>query len=111
MPCPGTASFTITSDHLGHIAANRLALLERAAKYRLRDVRPWKWPLDSWAQVFTGSIDGKFGAAIFNDTFSEQTFDLEAIGFKHAEELLHPMGDQGKLIVIAPHDGVLLSEK
>ena len=92
----------ITSDHLGHIAANRLALLERAAKYRLRDVRPWKWPLDSWAQVFTGSIDGKFGAA---------TFDLEAIGFKHAEELLHPMGDQGKLIVIAPHDGVLLSEK
>ncbi len=101
----------ITSDHLGTIAPDRLALLEKAAKYRLRDARPWKWELDSWAQVFTGTIDGKFGAVIFNDTLTEQTFDLEAIGFTQAEELLHPLGVQGKTITIAPHDGVLLAEK
>ena len=101
----------ITSDHLGRITTDRLALLERAAEYRLRNARPWKWEPDSWPQVFTGILNGKRGAVIFNDTPDIQTFSLRELGFNNAEELLHPLGELGNAIVLASHDGALLVEK
>ncbi|MBQ9787312.1 MAG: alpha-galactosidase [Lentisphaeria bacterium] len=99
----------ITSDHLGTIAPERMALLERAAKYRLRDVRPLDWYPDTWAQVFTGKLDGKPAAAIFNDSETTRHYDLAAMGFENGvEELLHPMGKISGELVLEAHDGALI---
>ena len=99
----------ITSDHLGTISNERMALLERAATLRLRDVRPGKWVKDTWCQIFTGKLDGKKAAAIFNDSLETRRYDLAELGFENgAMELLHPMGFVTGELILAPHDGALI---
>lgn len=105
------SGIAITSDHLGRIAPERLELLGKSARYRLRDARPWRWPLDSWPQVFSGLVDGKKAFAIFNDTDMEQTYDLEEFGLKTAEEVLHPKGFISGKITLISHDAALLIEQ
>lgn len=102
----------ITSDHLGTISPERMALLERAAKYRLRDAKPENWQPDSWPQVFVGSVDGKRAAAIFNDSTESQSYNLAELGFENGVmELLHPIGAVGKELILLPHDGALIVAK
>ncbi|MBQ4328896.1 MAG: alpha-galactosidase [Lentisphaeria bacterium] len=102
----------ITSDHLGTISPERMVLLERAAKYRMRDVKPGDWYPDTWAQVFTGTIEGKHAAALFNDSETTRRYKLADLGFKGAAmEVFHPMGAIGGELILNAHDGALLIEK
>lgn len=102
----------ITSDHLGTISNERMVLLERAAALRLRDVRPGTWVKDTWCQVFTGKLDGKNAAAVFNDSMETRRYDLAELGFENGVmELLHPMGAVSGELILGPHDGALIVAK
>lgn len=99
----------ITSDNLGTISPERMALLERSAKYRMRNVRPGKWVPDTWAQVFTGTLDGKPAAAVFNDSEETRRYNLAELGFENGVmELLHPLGAISRELILNAHDGALI---
>ncbi len=100
-----------TSDNFRTIDENRLALLERAAKYRLRDARPFEWKTGCWPQVFTGRLDdGRRAAAIFNDCDHEMTYEFTAYGLpEQCEELLDAPSVRKLKIILPPHDAALLA--
>ena len=100
---------SITSDHLGRIAPDRLELLGRAARYRLRNAMPADWEPDRWPQIFTGSVDGQNAAAVVNDSDKTMTYDFAALGLTGtAQEVLQPMGKLTGTITLPPHDAALL---
>ena len=100
---------SITSDHLGRIAPDRLELLGRAARYRLRNAMPADWEPDRWPQIFTGSVDGQNAAAVVNDSDKTMTYDFAALGLTGtAQEVLQPMGKLTGSITLPPHDAALL---
>ena len=102
----------ITSDHLGTIAPDRLELLGRAARYRLRDAMPADWKPYRWPQIFTGTVDGKKAAAVINDSDETITYDfaqLELTGT--AEEVLQPLGECTGSLTLPAHDAALLIQK
>ena len=91
----------------------RIELLGRGAKYRMRNVMPLQWDLCVWAKIFTGTVDGRRAVAVVNDTDSEMSVNLSEIGLreKHVEELLHPMGRiSGNTVAVPPFDALLLRE-
>ena len=58
---------SITSDNLKTIAPERKRLLTKAATYRLHNPQPLSWYGDcEYPLIFTGTMDGKPAAAIFN---------------------------------------------
>ncbi len=111
--------FALTSDHLGTIAPDRLALLERGATMRVRDVKPmfplgappWRWP-----HAFTGTFEGRRAWALVNPSGAKENqlwrlADLEGHDASApVEELLHPMGRMGDTVIVPPGDAVLLVE-
>lgn len=102
----------ITSDNLGTISPERMALLDRAARYRLRDARPENWIADTWPQIFSGKLDGRPAAAIFNDSTETRCYNLAELGFENGVmELLHPQGYLGRELILAPHDAALIAAK
>lgn len=99
----------ITSDHLGRIATERLDLLGKAARYRLRHARPLEWASDRWPQIFEGTIDGRRGIALINDAAVPVTYDFAKLGLTgEAEELLQGLGKVTGQITLEPHDAALL---
>ncbi len=102
----------ITSDNLGTIAPERLELLGRAARYRLRDAQPLEWPLDRWPQIFEGTVDGRRGIALINDSPESVTYDFAKLGLTGtAEEVLQPAGPMNGSITLPPHDAALLIQR
>lgn len=103
----------ITSDNLNTIADDRLALLARAAKLRLRDPRPRLWVSGCWPFAFTGTLgDGRKAACLINDSAEAVTYDLAALGLgDDCEELLHPLGRVGGSITLPPHDAALAATR
>ncbi len=103
----------ITSDNLAVMEPERIELLGRGAKYRMRNVMPLQWDLCVWAKIFTGTVDGCKAVAVVNDSDSEMSINLSEIGLreKQVEELLHPMGYiSGNTVVVPPFDALLLKE-
>ena len=100
---------SITSDHLGRIAPDRLELLGKAARYRLRNAMPVDWVPNRWPQIFSGSVDGKNATAIINDSDKTLTYHFESLNLTGtAEEVLQPMGKVTGSITLPPHDAALL---
>lgn len=102
---------SITSDNLNTIAAERLELLGRGANIRMRDPVPLPWDLNSWPQVFTGTVDGKKAVAIINEKEQDVEYKFEDLTLdprKEAEEILHPQGLRKYVITVKAHDAVLL---
>ncbi|MFA6817089.1 MAG: alpha-galactosidase [Lentisphaeria bacterium] len=102
---------SITSDNLKTIAPERLELLGRAAKLRMRDVMPLKWEQNTWPQVFTGTVDGRKSVAIINIEDHAIDYSFEEIGLNKEEEvdeLLQPLGKRKYMITVPSHDAVLL---
>lgn len=98
-----------TSDHLGLISDERLALLKRAAETRLTNVVPLRWKKNDWLRCFFGEIAGQQAVALFNDTDDIMCYELIDLGFEHmATEILHPMGRINHKLTLNPHDAALL---
>ena len=99
----------ITSDNLGTIAPDRLALLGRAQNLRFRDAKPFEWPQNYWPQVFEGTVDGRRSIAIFNDCDHEMTYEFSKYGLpEECEEVLDVPSIRKKKIVLPAHDAALL---
>ena len=99
----------ITSDHPGRMSRDRLELLARAAKLRLRDARPLDWGAGRWPQIFTGQCEGQPAAAVFNDSDRSVEYRLDAMGLgADATEHLHPLGSVHEVLRLPPHDAALL---
>jgi len=99
----------LTSDHLGTIAPERMALLERCAKYRLRDVRPQLCWCDRWPYSYSGTVDGKFAVAVVNDTEEEIEFKFSDLQLPvSCVEVLQNLGKITEKIIVAAHDAALL---
>ena len=99
----------ITSDNLGTIAPDRLALLGRAQNLRLRDAKPFEWPKNYWPQVFEGTVDGRKAVAIFNDCDHEMAYEFEKYGLpEECDELLDVPSVRKKKIILPAHDAALI---
>ena len=102
----------ITSDNLGTIAPDRLALLGRAQELRLKDATPFEWPMDYWPQVFTGTVNGRKAVAIFNDCDHEMTYEFDKYGLpEECDELLDVPSVRKKKIILPAHDAALIVAK
>ena len=100
---------TLTSDNLGTLPPERLALLRRAARLRMRDVRPAKWQLNHYLNSFSGTVEGRAALAVMNETEQEMTVVFSDFGLPEGlEEILQPAGMQKRRIVVPRHDAVLL---
>ena len=97
----------ITSDNLGTIAPDRLALLGRAQELRLKDAVPFEWPMGYWPQVFSGTVNGKKAGVIFNDCSHEMTYEFETYGLpEECDVLLYVPSIRKKKIILplmTPH--------
>ena len=99
----------ITSDNFEHVDPDRFELLARSAKLRLHKPVPEKWNPDLWPFAFSGTVDGRQGLALINDTPEEKTFDLSEYGLSgECEEVLQPIGKIGKVMTLASHDAALV---
>jgi alpha-galactosidase len=77
----------------------------------MREPVPMLWELNTWPQVFTGTVDGKKAVAIINEKDQDIEYKFEDITLdpqKDAEELLHPLGIRKYVITVKAHDAVLL---
>ena len=100
---------TLTSDNLGTLPPDRLALLRRAAQLRMRNVRPAKWLLNCYLNTFSGTVDGKAALAVLNETEQKMTVNFSDFDLpEEMEEILQPAGMQKSQITVARHDAVLL---
>lgn len=100
---------TLTSDNLGTLPAERMALLRRAAQLRMRNVRPAKWQLNCYLNTFSGTVDGKAALAVMNETEQEMTVEFSDFNLpEELEEILQPAGMQKNKIIVPRHDAVLL---
>lgn len=103
---------SLTSDHLGRITPERMALLECAGKYRLKNPQPAGWNVDRWPRVFTGSVDGKNGAIFVNDSGREIRFVFSEFGLPDVCcEKLIGLGEVSGEIVLPPHDAAFVVSK
>ena len=99
----------LTSDHLGTIAPERLELLGRAQKLRMRDARPVNWEVNRWPQVFSGTVNGKKALAIFNDSEKEVVYCFADYDMPlECDELLDTPSLRHGKIVLPAHDAALL---
>ena len=88
-----------------------MALLERAAKYRMTGVRPWDWKTSQWPQIFSGLIDGRRCLALFNDSETEQTFRFADYQMsERCEDLLEGGITLQGSIRLPRHDAALIAE-
>ncbi|MBQ3809609.1 MAG: alpha-galactosidase, partial [Kiritimatiellae bacterium] len=105
----------ISGDRVEQLPPERLALLGRAARLRVRDVRPAADVEPSlWPRLFFGSLaDGRPAAAVLNSRDAPFEIGFDALdGFPRGapvEELLHPLGRlSGRTLAVPPHDAALL---
>ncbi len=99
----------ITSDHPGKMGRDRLELLGRAARLRLRNPIPLDAIPGSWPQAYAGTVEGRPAVALFNDSEEPRTFHPGELGLNgEAEELLHPLGKMSGPFQLARHDAALL---
>ena len=102
---------SLTSDNLSTIAPERFQLLERAAKYRVKDAMPIAWRINQWPLAFAGTLDGKKAVALINHTDAPLDFtfeQLELAADRPVEEILQPLGILKERVSIASHDAMLL---
>ena len=100
---------SLTSDHLGTIAPERLALLGRAQNIRMRDPRPVNWQVNLWPQVFSGTVNGKKALAIFNDSEKEVVYCFADYGMPaECREVLDTPSVRYNKIILPAHDAALL---
>lgn len=99
----------ITSDHLGRISEDRLALLQTASKTRIKNIKPHEWRPGYWPRIFSGTVDGRNAVAVFNDTPQISRWKLEELNISSSNsELLHPMGKISDELELYPHDAALI---
>ena len=109
------AGYAVSGDRVETLPPDRLALLGRAARIRVRDIRPAPDVEPSrWPRLFLGTLaDGSPAAAILNACEEPFAVDPAALeGFPPgapAEELLRPLGPADpRTFVVPPHDAALL---
>ena len=109
----GTA---VSGDVVAGLPPGRLALLGRAARLRVRGVRPAADVAPgAWQRVYLGTLaDGRAAAAVLNASDEPLSLDLDSLeGFPAgaaAEELLQPLGTLASPCVsVPPHDAALFS--
>ncbi len=100
---------SITSDHLGTIAPDRLALLGKAQNLRMRSARPviteWK---NEWPSIYEGTVDGKRAVALINETDSAVKYRFADLGMpEKCTDLLEERVYTSE-IEIPSHDAALL---
>ena len=102
---------SLTSDNLATIAPDRNRLLGAAQKYRLRDAKPFNYILWQWPQFFEGTIDGKRGVAVFNDSEKPLRCDFASLGLPQrcAEILTDATYSYG--VELPPHDAALFTAR
>ena len=105
----------VSGDRVETLTPGRLALLGRAARIRVRDIRPGPDAEPSrWPRLFLGTLaDGRPAAAILNARDEPFAVDPAALeGFPPgvpAEELLRPLGPAApRAFAVPPHDAALL---
>ncbi len=105
---------SLTSDNLNTIDPERLELLGRGAKIRMRDVTLTGYCAHGLPCWLSGTVDGKKAVAIANVTDNYQEFRFEDIGLdpaKDAEEILQPLGARKYMVTVKPHDAMLLVQE
>ena len=112
------AGCAFSGDCVETLPPDRLALLGRAARIRVRDVRPAADVEPSrWPRLFFCTLaDGRPAAAVLNAGDEPFEVDFDALeGFPRGaavEELLHPLGPvAGRGLAVAPHDAALISRR
>lgn len=100
----------LTSDHFGRIGPDRLAILERAAKFRLRHAMPQQWRPDQWPHIFTGECGGRKAALLVNDTPSEIRYVFSEYGLpEELDEVLIGLGRVRSELILPAHDAAFLT--
>jgi len=105
------SGISITSDNLRTIAPDRLELLGKAAKLRIRNIMPILVERDSWPKAFTGTVNNHKAVAVFNTEDHDIDYSFETLELdneQEGEELLHPLGKQKHAITVKSHDAILL---
>ena len=102
----------LTSDHFGRITPDRLEILERAARYRLRDGRPLDDAPFRWPYTFTGTVDGKKAALLINISNEEKNWNFAEAGLPETcEEVLIGKGLVNQSLTLPAHDAALIISK
>ena len=102
----------LTSDHLGRITPERMEILERAAKYRLRDGVPADETAYRWPYTFTGTVNGKKAALLINISDGEKSWNFADFGLPdECEEVLIGQGIVKKSLTLPAHDAALIISK
>ncbi|MBO4513311.1 MAG: alpha-galactosidase [Victivallales bacterium] len=99
----------LTSDNLATISPERNRLLGAAQRYRLRDARPFQYHLGQWPQFFEGSIDGKRGVAVFNDSEQVMVCDFAKLGLPERCAELLTGATYAYGVELPPHDAALFT--
>ena len=99
----------LTSDHLGRITSERMEILERAAKYRLKNALPEDFASYRWPYTFSGTVNGKKALLLLNISEKEKTWKFSDYGLPETccEVLIGQGGVTGKL-TLPPHDAALV---
>ena len=99
----------LTSDHLGRITSERMEILERAAKYRLKNALPEDFASYRWPYTFSGTVNGKKALLLLNISEKEKTWKFSDYGLPETccEVLIGQGGVTGKL-TLPFHDAALV---
>ena len=103
---------TFTSDHFDTIAPDRLKLLEKAQKIRMRKVQPFiTSEAGLWPVLYEGEIRGRRAVAVFNDTRFAKKYTLAELELPDCcMELLEDTEIKDSFEISA-HNAMLLVEK
>ena len=99
----------LTSDHLGRITPDRMEILERAARYRLKNALPEDFAGYRWPYTFSGTVDGKKALLLLNISGKEKTWNFSDYQFPSmGREVLIGQGSVKGSITLPPHDAALI---
>ena len=96
---------TVTSDNFKTITLERLELLAKAARTRLFAPLPMQWQCDAWCQFFSGTYNGKYAVAVFNDSSKPLLCKLSELGFSSGVQELLSGTEVSDTFQLPPHDG------
>ena len=96
---------TVTSDNFKTIAPERLELLAKASRTRLFEPLPMQWKCDAWCQFFSGTYNGQYAVAVFNDSSKPLLCKLSELGFCSGARELLSNTEVFDTFQLPPHDG------
>ena len=99
----------LTSDHLGKLSPERWKLLERAARYRLKNAYPADEAVNRWPYTFTGTVDGIPAALLLNLGNKKKTWIFADYNLPEiCTENMIGLEQVRESLTLPPHDAALI---